>query len=326
MSKIIISEYKPENRDEWEKFVNESNNGTMFHKQAFLDYHNPGKFPFKHFMFRKDGELVAVLPGGTKENETVYWSPMGASYGSIVTKDISFELSLEIVDSLMEYFRENKYKEVFLIPPPLIYTKNLSQHIEYALLYRKFDFELHYISHAIQVRPGEDYFGKFDKKAQNIIKKIKRDGKIRMVESEDYAAYYPILEENKAKHNVKPTHSLEDLLKLKELMPEHLKLFITYYEDKPIGGTLMFLANSKVALCFYQMLLYDYKKYRPIFLGLDETVKWSVENGYEWFDIGVSQDTAAEDPMTPSLDLIYFKERFGARGILRSTYHYKFSD
>jgi hypothetical protein len=40
-----------------------------------------------------------------------------------------------------------------------------------------------------------------------------------------------------------------------------------------------------------------------------------------WVDIGVSQDTKAEDPMTPSLGLIQFKERFDARGILRSTYH-----
>jgi len=56
-----------------------------------------------------------------------------------------------------------------------------------------------------------------------------------------------------------------------------------------------------------------------------ETVRWAVENGYQWVDIGVSQDTKAEDPMTPSLNLIYFKERFNARGILRSTFHYKFA-
>ena len=59
---------------------------------------------------------------------------------------------------------------------------------------------------------------------------------------------------------------------------------------------------------------------------MHHTVEKAIEEGYQWVDIGVSQDTAASDPMTPSISLIDFKERFFARGILRSTYHYKFSD
>jgi len=47
-------------------------------------------------------------------------------------------------------------------------------------------------------------------------------------------------------------------------MPDRLKLFMVYHEDKPIGGSLMFYPNEIVALCFYNMLLYDYEKYKPI--------------------------------------------------------------
>ncbi len=324
MSQIVVHKYEEKFRQEWEHFVDNSNNGTMFHKLAFLDYHPEGRFRFDHLMFRRDGELIALLPGGLKNDATVFWSPVGASYGSIVTNDIPFELALEIVDAFMDYCRNNGIKEAFLIPPPIVYSNNISQHIEYAMLYRKFDFELHYISHAIDLKHGNDFMKHFDKTARKSIHKILREGKLTIKESNDYETFNRILLDNKAKHNAKPTHTLEDMLRIRDLMPDNVRLYIVYYNDIPIAGSWLFLCNSNVVLCFYNMLLYEYEHLKPVYLIMYETVRWSIENGYKWVDIGVSQDTKAEDPMTPSLNLIYFKERFDARGILRSTFHFKF--
>ena len=323
MSNITIHKYKPEYREEWENFVETSNNGTMFHLQSFLDYHPEGRFNFDHLMIRDGSKLIGVLPGGFSNNAT-YWSPVGASYGSIVTQDIHFETALDIVDALLDYGRQQEWNELFMIPPPIIYNKHYNQHIEYAFLYRKFDFELHYISHAIHLKHGSDYLQHFDKTARKTIRKIRREGIIRIQDSNDYEAFNKILLSNKAKHNVKPTHSLEDMIKISELLPDKVKLMLVYNEDKPIAGSWLFLTNPQVVLCFYNMLLYEYEHLKPIYLIMDETVRWSIENGYEWVDIGVSQDTKAEDPMTPSLNLIKFKERFDSRGVLRTTYHYKF--
>jgi hypothetical protein len=264
--------------------------------------------------------------GGLKENGTIFWSPIGASYGSIVTKDISFELSLEIVDAFMEFCRDKGFKEVFLIPQPIIYSLNYSQNLEYALLYRKFDFELHYISHSIHLNHGSDFLQYFDKTARKTLHKIFRENTVTIRESEDYETFHRILIENKARHNVQPTHTLEDMLKIKELMPDKVKLLLVYYNDIPIAGSWLFLTNKKVVLCFYNMLLYEYEHVKPVYLIMYETVRWAYENGYEWVDIGVSQDTTAENPMTPSINLISFKERFDSRGILRSTYHYRFEE
>ncbi len=326
MPGIKIQSYSEEFKDEWDDFVDKSNNGTMFHKQSFLDYHPKGKFDFHHLMIRKGNELIGILPGGLADGGKVFWSPTGASYGSVVTKDVHFRTALEIIDSLMDYFRENDFRDIYLIPAPLVYSVNYSQHLEYAMLYRKFDFELHYISHAIDLKHGDDFLEYFDKTSRKTIHKIFRENKISIRESEDYESFNNILIENKARHNVKPTHSLEDMLKLKELMPDNLRLNMVYLGDKPIAGSLLFLCNSKVTLCFYNMLLYEYEHLKPIYLVMYETVRRAVEEGYEWVDIGVSQDTKAEDPMTPSLGLIDFKERFDSRGILRSTYHYRFRD
>lgn len=325
MKNITIQKYSEENRIEWDEFVDASNNGTMFHKQAFLDYHPDGRFNFCHLMIRdQKGNLIGVLPGGTKENGTQYWSPIGASYGSVVTEDIRFETALAILDALLDYFKKNNFHEIFLIPPPFIYYKNYNQHFEYAMLYRKFDFELHYISHAIDLKHGSNYMQHFDKTARKTIRKILRENKIYIKETDDYESFNKILIDNKSRHNVKPTHSLEDMHKLKKLMPENLKLFLVYHEEKPIAGSLLFLTNKKVSLCFYNMLYYEYEHMKPVYLIMNEVTRWSIENGYDWVDIGVSQDTSADDPMTPSMNLIYFKERFDSRGVLRSTFHYSF--
>lgn len=274
-------------------------------------------------MFREEGTLVAVLPGGLNDRGE-FWSPVGASYGSIVTLDTSFERSLRVIDAFIDYCKGAGIRDAYLIPPPLIYTINYSQHIEYALLYRKADFELHYISHAIDLKHGNEFLNYFDPTARKTVRKTLKSPDLKIEASDDYATFHQILVANKKRHGVVPTHSLDDLLKLKELMPDRLRLSLVYHNDVAIAGSLNFLANNKVVLCFYNMLLYEYEHLKPIYLVMHETCRWAVEHGYEWVDIGVSQDTKAEDPMTPSLGLIEFKERFDARGILRSTYHLSF--
>lgn len=317
---ITVVPYTADQKATWDAFVQQSNNGTMFHEQRFLDYHPDGKWNFHHLMFYEGSRLVAVLPGGVKADGS-FWSPVGASYGSIVTGDISFEKSLRIVDAFLEYGQRQGWRDAYLIPAPIIYTRNYSQHHEYALLYRKADFELHYISHAIDLKRGAQFLDHFDQTARKTVRKILREGEITIRESDDYETFHRILVENKKRHDTTPTHTLEDLLRLRELMPELLRLNMVYAGETPIAGSLLFLPNPKVVLCFYNMLLYEYEHLKPVYLIMYETVRWAIEHGCEWVDIGVSQDTKADDPMTPSLGLIGFKERFDARGILRSTYH-----
>jgi lipid II:glycine glycyltransferase (peptidoglycan interpeptide bridge formation enzyme) len=92
-------------------------------------------------------------------------------------------------------------------------------------------------------------------------------------------------------------------------------------EERPIAGSLLFLCNPDVVLCFYNMLLYEYQHLKPIYLVMHDTVRLAREEGYRWVDIGVSQVPSDPNPMTPALGLIEFKERFNARGIIRSTFY-----
>ena len=316
-----IIEYSEKLKDKWDQFVLESNNGTIFHMQRFFDYHKPGKFTFNHLLFLHKGMIVALLPGSRIGD--LYESPIGASYGSIVTKDVKFAEAMEIVSTLINYGKKDGIKEFLLTSAPRVYETNQNENLDFAMLWQGFNYDLHYISSAIKLDPETEIISRFQQTVRRNIRKTLKNPDIRIEINERYDEFYPILIENKARHDVKPTHSLEDLLKLNELLPEKLKLFMVYYKDKPVAGSSVFICNHIITLCFYNMLLYEYEHLKPIHRIMYEVVKWSTENGYKYLDIGVSQDTKADNPMTPSMSLIDFKEKFDAKTVMRNTLRIK---
>ncbi len=312
-----IVEYSENWKDKWDQFVLESNNGTIFHMQKFFDYHSPGKFNFNHLIFADKGQITALLPGSRIDD--LYESPIGASYGSIVTKDVKFAEAMEIVSTLLEYGKKVDIKEFLLTSAPRVYEKHQNENLDFAMLWQGFNYDLHYISSAIKLDPEVDLISRFQQTVRRNIRKSLKNPDIRIEINERYDEFYPILVENKARHDVKPTHSLDDLLKLNELLPDRLKLFMVYYKGKPIAGSSVFICNNTITLCFYNMLRYEFEHLKPIHRVMYEVVKWSSENGYKYLDIGVSQDTKADNPMTPSMSLIDFKEKFDAKTVMRNT-------
>jgi hypothetical protein len=312
----------------WDKFVARSMNGTVFHSQQFLDYHPAGRFKFKHLLFFEGDKLVAVLPGGSYHDDNVYESPVGASYGSFVTEDISAQTALDVVAAFEDYIRRKNISDVYLTSAPVIYQPVLTQNLDFALLYRGYAYQRHYISHVVDLRKAGSLFDRFKPSARTYIRRTERNEPgvtVEHVAKKEFLngieEYYPILLENKAKFGVKPTHTLDDLKKLHELLPNLMELFLVRKDGKAIAGLLFFLANKRVAIVFYQMLYYDYQYLRPIYLLMREAAEWAKANGFAFVDIGVSQDTSDANPMTPALSLIHFKEKFDSRGVLRSTLH-----
>ncbi|SRR5579883_967244 len=326
---IRVVPYLPTEHEKlWDKFVLRSMNGTVFHRQQFLKYHPDGRFNFHNLLFFEGDKLVAVLPGGLRDDGHTFESPAGASYGSFVTEDISAQTALGVVAAFENYVRKIGIHDVYLTAPPVVYQPVLTQNLDFALLYRGYAYQRHYISHVVDLRRPEPIFDRFKPAARTYIRRTLRtmpDVKVEHVSKDRFKAgieeYYPILLENKAKFGVKPTHSLEDLHRLHELLPNLMELFLVRKGGEAIAGLLYFIANERVALVFYQMLKYQYQEIRPIYLLMKTAMEWAKEHGFGFVDIGVSQDTSDENPMTPALSLIHFKEKFDSRGVLRSTLH-----
>jgi hypothetical protein len=311
-------------KDAWDRFVMQSNNGTMFHLQRFLDYHTPGKFAFNHLMYVEKNRIVAVLPGSLQNG--LFESPVGASYGSIVTGDVRFQEAVDLVSGLLEYGKQNGIREFLLTPAPLIYEAEPNQNMEFAMRWLGFTYRLHYISSAIKLDQDRDILSRFAPTIRRNVRKSLSDPDVRVEINGRYDEFYPILLNNKARFGIKPTHSYDDLIRLQSLLPDNLMLFMVYLGGTPIGGSLMFYANPVAAVCFYNMLMYEHAGHKPIQRVMYEVVRYCTEKGYKYVDIGVSQETSAADPMTPRMSLIDFKEKFDAKTIMRNTLSYKYRD
>ena len=116
------------------------------------------------------------------------------------------------------------------------------------------------------------------------------------------------------RHNVKPTHSVDELLKLKKLFPKNILLHGAFLNNKMIGGVINFIANNNVILAFYISHDENYQEYRPINLLFYEILKDAIKNNFKVFDFGIF--TVNEEP---NMGLAKFKENFGSSGIFRDT-------
>jgi hypothetical protein len=326
--KTTVARYdEARHKELWDAFVEDSMNGTRFHLQQFLAYHPANRFDFHHLLFFRGDRLVAVLPAGLREGGKSFESPLGASYGSFVTKDISAQEALDVVEAFEDYVVAVGFQDVYLTSAPVIYQPVLTQNLDFALLYRGYSYQRHYISHVIDMRDDESFLNRVHPTVRRNIRQLHKNGNISAsyVQPADLEArireFYPIMIANKLKHNAKPTHTVDELLRLNKLLPGLIEFFECRLDGEMIAGFLFFVANDRVFLSFYPMLNYDYSHLKPIYLLTSLAYEWAKERKFDFIDLGVSQDTNDENPMTPALSLIHFKEKFDSRGVLRSTLH-----
>ncbi|MBD3343731.1 MAG: GNAT family N-acetyltransferase [Chitinivibrionales bacterium] len=318
MNTIEVVPYSSEQYDTWNEFVENSNNGTIFHRQDFLAYHPEGRFNFLHLMFYKKGELIAVLPGGKVGD--MFKSPMGASFGGfVVNKHFGIEDADEIVKALIRYCSSQMIKEIYLTPPMQIYCDLFNESVEYAMHYNHFILISSLYSSIIDFShiTGKE---SLSKNTRHKINKAINKG-ITIVQKNDFDVFYPILSKNKEKFDARPTHSIDELKKIEEFLPGMMTLFMAYYEGQPVAGELLFAANKQCNLNFYTMHLYEYHNLFAVNYLVENSIRWCKENGFRYMDYGVSADTFNPDPMEPSWSLIQFKESMGATGCRRNTYY-----
>lgn len=306
----------------WDEFVEHSNNGTLFHTRKFLYYHPEDRFLDHSLIFEKKGTIISVLPAAiqTKDGEQILISHPGASVGScVVPEKLSFAESLEIVEKLSNFAQSYNIQRIRLIQPPIIYQIYLSQYMDFSFKKAGYSYIRRELSSYLQLENAiEDNVSKFKPSHRTALRKAEKS-KVEVRLSEDFTTFYSILQKNLSiRHNVKPTHTLLELQKLKKMFPNKIYLFGAYMDNEMIAGVVNFILNSKVVLLFYISHKQEYEDHRPVNLLIYNIIKWAIEKKLQTLDFGIF--TANE---TPNMGLARFKENFGASGIFRDTLELK---
>ncbi len=316
---IEIRRYGEEELRLWEAFTEGSNNGTLFHTRAFLNYHPPGRFEDHSLVFTEEGRTAALFPAAarTVEGKRILSSHAGASYGGFVySESLSVRSAFDLVAALVDHARREGFHAIDMTLPPVIYHMRPSHYADFALYKNGFTYRKREISSVIPLDfPESEILEQFKPEARTAYRKSIKSG-VTVRESDDFAAFYPILRKNlKMRHNVDPTHTLDEILRLKSIFPERIRLVAAYVGGSMAAGVVNFICNRKVVLAFYISHDESFQEVRPVNRLFYEIIRWCIQNGYAFLDYGIF--TVNEDP---NWGLGKFKESFGARGIFRDTF------
>lgn len=306
-------------RDSWESFVRESNNGTIFHERKFLSYHPDGRFDDHSLVIEKKGKILALLPAAAalRDGLNCLVSHPGSSYGGPVYRaDLSIRDAFSIVQGLVDHSKKEGFQRLQLTLPPAIYQQRVSNYIDFALVKSGFSYQKREVSSMLNIEDSpEENLARFKPSHRTALRRAQKQG-VEIRESDDFSSFYSILKQNlKIRHEVQPTHSLPELERLRKLYPNAIRLFGAFHEGQMVAGVVNFNANRNVALAFYISHDENHQHLRAVNLLFYEIIRWCNERDFRYLDFGIFTVN-----MDPNFGLGRFKENFGASGVFRDTF------
>ncbi len=303
----------------WEAFVSSANNSTLFHERKFLGYHPQGRFVDHSLILEKKGQITALFPAveSVDKNTRSLVSHQGSSYGGLVVdRKLSFRESYDCVEALIDHARKAGFNRIQMTLPPAIYQKRVSNYLDFALIKHGFSYKKRDVSSMLTIEnTPEKNLEYFRASHRTAVRKAIKSGVV-IRESDAWPAFYSMLQHNlKIRHNVQPTHTLDELIKLKKMFPGKIRLFGAFWEDKLVAGVVNFEVNQDVVLAFYISHREDYQHLRAVNLLFFEIIKWCHQNAFKYLDFGIFTVN-----MEPNFGLGRFKENFGASGVFRDTF------
>lgn len=316
----IVVEHSWEESDKLKDFIlKESDNGTLFHRPLFLQYHGENKFrdtePIQ-ISFYKKNKLVACITGAVQHtnDQKKFISPFASSYGGLVFhNDLSFKEIEEIYFELLDYLqKEFSYIKISSTPSFQSQTGK-SQYIDHILLNKGFSISKSDIILVHQVDTDEKLPSRIDKKTFTELKQplFKNKLDLKIIDGVDEESY-KLLFAAQERLESKPTHTYEELLKIEALLPGTIQTFKAYSEDQFVAGIITFRLNENILSTFYVFDTPEGRSLKANHFTYYNVAKIAFEKNYKYLDFG-----ASSFGWLPNYPLISFKEKFDGKPFLR---------
>lgn len=308
-----IKRYSDNNKQLWNDFLTSAKNATFLFHRNYMDYHSD-RFADHSLMVYKGEKLYALLPANQKEG--TLFSHQGLTYGGLITNAKATANDVcQVFVSINNYLREHGFNKVVYKSIPWIYQQLPAEEDLYAIIK-----ECH--AH-ISVRNVASVINmhnplKWNRDRHYGANKAHTDG-IVAIESQDYAAFWQVLDDNLMRtYQAKPVHTLDEILLLKSRFPNQIKLYVAKREDVVLGGTLLYV-TPQVVHAQYISATPEGKHAHAI----DALFRKILQEDYKnipYFDFGTSNEQQGKVLNT---SLIYQKEGFGGRAVCYDTYEWE---
>ena len=307
-----IRRYTPEMADEWNLFVASSKNGTFLFDRRYMDYHSD-RFEDCSLMVYRKNRLFALLPGNRKDK--TYVSHQGLTYGGLITDgQATAEHVCDIFVAVNAWLKDHHFHKVIYKPVPWIYHSLPADEDLYALFVR---CQARLVERDVSSTIVFANRLKFTESRLSGVRKARRNGLV-VRESDDIDSFWSILTQNlQMKYGAMPVHTALEMRLLKDRFPQHIRLFMTYKSELPLGGTVLYLTPQVVHTQYISASLEGKR------LGALDLLFYHLLNeesfSCPYFDFGTS---ARENSNEVNSSLFFQKQGFGGRSVCYDWYEY----
>ncbi len=294
--------------EEWDNYIRNSNNGTIFQEQSFLSYHPEERFKDLSLFFAKRDKIIALLTLTIKKDNMLS-SHQGASFGGFVyQKPLTANESQQICEGLLEYAQKLQVNGIEMTLPPSVYCNTPNDTILFYLWQAGFRYSRRELTNILKIK--EEF--NFDR---SVRKAVNHSSELRIVDNDtNYEAFYKLLTENLMAKGAKPTHSFTELMDLKEKYPQKIVFWGAYLNDKFVGGLCNWEVKTGFQMIFYSCYDKDYGSHRILNRLFYDCCLLYQKQGIKFVDFGTSSKS-----MVLNQGLNNFKELYEAYGVFRDT-------
>ena len=218
---------------EWNQFLKDSKNGCFLFERAYMEYHSD-RFNDHSLLIYKGNKLYALFPANISA-ESVY-SHQGLTFGGLIYSDeIKTPEAILILKMISEYYHERGVSKIVYKTTPYIFSHYPAQEDLYALfrmnahLFRRDVFSVIDLSAPV----------KFSETKRQLVRKCLAQ-QIEVACSSDFSEFWKLLENVLSKFDTRPTHTLEEIHRLKTLFPSKIKLYEARKEHELLAGIVIY--------------------------------------------------------------------------------------
>lgn len=329
MNQII--RYSEEQNTLWDEFVtNQSINGTFLQTRNFLNYHEKGKFRDCSIIIYKDSsKIIAVIPACEiiEGNNKIFYSHLGSTYGGPVISEKYYSLNdtLTLLQDVDGYVQREGFTKIIYKLTPDIFSTQKTDLLQYLLGYLGYNSYTELSSYIDFSKYQSDLLSNLSYARQKQYKKCLKAGmRFQEINEDDgITHFYELLVENLSRFNVKPVHSINELLDFKNSrLTDVVNFYGVKYNDCLVAGGMSFSFRITNTIHIqYSAARRDLGTLSPmsfLYFGLIENAKNQGINNFSW---GISTEKKGE---VLNLALAETKESYGSKYSVNRTYFKEF--
>ncbi len=311
----------------WNRFVEESKQGTFLLDRNFMDYHADRFFDCSLLVYNDDNNdselsddsLVALFPANWVEEEKTVYSHQGLTYGGLITKpSITQSEVLKAMQKILMYYasllgaRTLVYKAI-----PYIYSRVPSQEDLYALFRAGAQLEGRAVATVLSVANPLSMRTLRVRKAKKALECGFYIERMREGDEACLREYWQVLEEVLGTyHNAKPVHTADEMALLMNRFPRNIRLFVVKDTNARIVSGIVVFETENVAHIQYIASVAEGRKYGALDLLLRHICGERYKDK-EFIDFGISTENGGQ---FLNEGLIFQKEGFGGRAVCYDVY------